>query len=159
MDPALAVLFWSSFIGFIVFSPTGLVGVAERLSAPFRRREIKAAAMATRRTAEGLSLPQTLLRGGENKSLVLSARNLDKNFGGIHAVRGFDLSVLDKTLHALIGPNGAGKTTAFNVLSGLYRPDAGSVDLEGKSIGDSGRKISRGPALAVRFRSPICLPA
>ena len=123
------------FIGFIVFSPTGLVGVAERLSAPFRRREIKAAAMATRRTAEGLSLPQTLLRGGENKSLVLSARNLDKSFGGIHAVRGFDLSVLDKTLHALIGPNGAGKTTAFNVLSGLYRPDAGSVDLEGKSIG------------------------
>jgi branched-chain amino acid transport system ATP-binding protein/branched-chain amino acid transport system permease protein len=123
------------FIGFIVFSPTGLVGVAERLLAPFRRREIKAAAMATRRTAEGLSLPQTLLRGRDNKCLVLSARNLYKSFGGIHAVRGFDLSVLDKTLHALIGPNGAGKTTAFNVLSGLYRPDAGSVDLEGKSIG------------------------
>jgi len=37
-------------------------------------------------------------------------------------------------LHALIGPNGAGKTTAFNVLSGLYAPDAGSVELEGKSI-------------------------
>ena len=123
------------FIGFIVFSPTGLVGVAERLLAPFRRREIKAAAMAARRTAEGLSLPQTLLRGRDNKSLVLSARNLDKSFGGIHAVRGFELSVLDKTLHALIGPNGAGKTTAFNVLSGLYQPDAGSVDLEGKSIG------------------------
>ena len=123
------------FIGFIVFSPTGLIGVAERLLAPFRRREIKAAAMAARRTAEGLSLPQTLLRGRDNKSLVLSARNLDKSFGGIHAVRGFELSVLDKTLHALIGPNGAGKTTAFNVLSGLYQPDAGSVDLEGKSIG------------------------
>ena len=123
------------FIGFIVFSPTGLVGVAERLLAPFRRREIKAAAMAARRTAEGLSLPQTLLRGRDNKSLVLSARNLDKSFGGIHAVRGFELSVLDKTLHALIGPNGAGKTTAFNVLSGLYQPDAGSVDLEGRSIG------------------------
>jgi branched-chain amino acid transport system ATP-binding protein/branched-chain amino acid transport system permease protein len=123
------------FIGFIVFSPTGLVGVAERLLAPFRKREIKAAAMAGRRTAEALSLPRTLLRAHDNDRLALSARNLDKSFGGIHAVRGFDLSVRDKTLHALIGPNGAGKTTAFNVLSGLYRPDKGSVELEGKAIG------------------------
>ena len=123
------------FIGFIVFSPTGLVGVAERLLAPIRRREIKAAAMAARRTAEASSLPRSLLQGGDNNRLGLSARSLDKSFGGIHAVRGFDLSVHDKTLHALIGPNGAGKTTAFNVLSGLYRPDGGSVELEGKSIG------------------------
>ena len=123
------------FIGFIVFSPTGLVGVAERLLAPIRRREIKAAAMAARRTAEASSLPRSLLQGGDNNRLALSARSLDKSFGGIHAVRGFDLSVHDKTLHALIGPNGAGKTTAFNVLSGLYRPDGGSVELEGKSIG------------------------
>jgi ABC-type branched-subunit amino acid transport system ATPase component/ABC-type branched-subunit amino acid transport system permease subunit len=122
------------FIGFVVFSPTGLVGVAERLLAPLRRREIKAAAMAGRRTAEDLSLPQNLLRAHAHNSLVLSARNLEKSFGGIHAVRGFDLSVRDRTLHALIGPNGAGKTTAFNVLSGLYAPDAGSVELEGKSI-------------------------
>ncbi|HET9685934.1 MAG TPA: ATP-binding cassette domain-containing protein, partial [Pseudolabrys sp.] len=122
------------FIGFVVFSPTGLVGVAERLLAPLRRREIKAAAMAGRRTAEDLTLPQNLLRAHEHNSLVLSARNLEKSFGGIHAVRGFDLSVRDRTLHALIGPNGAGKTTAFNVLSGLYAPDAGSVELEGKSI-------------------------
>jgi branched-chain amino acid transport system ATP-binding protein/branched-chain amino acid transport system permease protein len=122
------------FIGFVVFSPTGLVGVAERLLAPLRRREIKAAAMAGRRTAEDLTLPQNLLRAHDHNNLVLSARNLEKSFGGIHAVRGFDLSVRDRTLHALIGPNGAGKTTAFNVLSGLYAPDAGSVELEGKSI-------------------------
>jgi branched-chain amino acid transport system ATP-binding protein/branched-chain amino acid transport system permease protein len=122
------------FIGFVVFSPTGLVGVAERLLAPLRRREIKAAAMAGRRTAQDLSLPQNLLRAHDHSSLVLSARNLEKSFGGIHAVRGFDLSVRDRTLHALIGPNGAGKTTAFNVLSGLFAPDAGSVELEGKSI-------------------------
>ena len=123
------------FIGFIVFSPTGLVGVAERLLAPIRRREIKAAAMSARRTAEASSLPRSLLQGGDHNRLALSARSLDKSFGGIHAVRGFDLSVHEKTLHALIGPNGAGKTTAFNVLSGLYRPDGGSVELEGKAIG------------------------
>src|SRR5215510_1954056 len=123
------------FIGFVVFSPTGLVGVGERLLAPIRKRKITAAAMAGRKTADVLSLPPSLLRANENDRLALSARNLEKSFGGIHAVRGFDLSVCDKTLHALIGPNGAGKTTAFNVLSGLYAPDTGSVELEGKSIG------------------------
>jgi ABC-type branched-subunit amino acid transport system ATPase component/ABC-type branched-subunit amino acid transport system permease subunit len=122
------------FIGFIVFSPTGLVGVAGRLLAPFRARVTEAAAMAGRSTAEVLSLPRTLLRADDGGRLVLAARNLDKSFGGIHAVQGFNLSVRDRTLHALIGPNGAGKTTAFNVLSGLYRPERGVVELEGKSI-------------------------
>src|SRR5437016_5185191 len=102
------------FIGFIVFSPTGLVGVVERLCAPFRARVTEAAAMAGRRSTEVLSLPRTLLRAKDGDSFVLTARNLDKSFGGIHAVRNLNLSVRDHTLHALIGPNGAGKTTAFN---------------------------------------------
>src|SRR5262249_41629380 len=87
-----------------------------------------------RKIADVLALPRTLLRTHVSDPVVLSARNLEKSFGGIHAVRGFDLSVRERTLHALIGPNGAGKTTAFNVLSGLYAPDAGSVELEAKSI-------------------------
>ena len=122
------------FIGFIVFSPTGLVGVAGRLLAPFRAPAIEPAAMAGRRTAEVSPLPQALVQAIDGGRLVLAARDLDKSFGGIHAVRGFDLSVRDRTLHALIGPNGAGKTTAFNVLSGLYQPERGTVELEGKSI-------------------------
>src|SRR5207253_7345074 len=70
------------FIGFIVFSPTGLVGVVERLFAPFRVRVTEAAAMAGRRSAEVLPLPRTLLRAKEGDSFVLTARNLDKSFGG-----------------------------------------------------------------------------
>ena len=122
------------FIGFIVFSPTGLVGVAGRLLAPFRAPAIEPAAMAGRRTAEVSPLPRALVRAIDGGRLVLAARDLDKSFGGIHAVRGFDLSVRDRTLHALIGPNGAGKTTAFNVLSGLYQPERGTVELEGESV-------------------------
>src|SRR3954470_16733988 len=108
------------FVGFIMFSPTGLVGVAQRLIAPFRKPAIEPAAMTGRRAAEVSPLPRALVRAIDGGRLVLAARDLDKSFGGIHAVRGFDLSVRDRTLHALIGPNGAGKTTAFNVLSGLY---------------------------------------
>ena len=65
---------------------------------------------------------------------MLLARDLDKSFGGIHAVRDFNLSVKDRCLHALIGPNGAGKTTAFNLLSGFYQPERGTIELDGKSI-------------------------
>jgi branched-chain amino acid transport system ATP-binding protein len=122
------------FIGFIVFSPTGLVGVAGRLLAPFRAPAIEPAAMASRRTAEISPLPRALVRAIDGGRLVLAARDLDKSFGGIHAVRSFELSVRDRTLHALIGPNGAGKTSAFNVLSGLYRPERGTIELDGKSI-------------------------
>jgi branched-chain amino acid transport system ATP-binding protein len=129
-------LFWFGvlFVGFIVFSPTGLVGVAGRLIAPFRARVIAAAAMADRRVAEPLPLPQTLRRSRHADGPVLVARGLAKNFGGIRAVRSIDLEVRDRTLHALIGPNGAGKTTAFNLVSGLFAPDGGTVELEGRSI-------------------------
>src|SRR6476660_3184735 len=122
------------FVGFIVFSPTGLVGVAGRIMAPFRRRTIEAAAMAGRRITQDAELPQVYRRSAASEAPVLAARDLVKRFGGIHAVDGIDLSVRDKTLHALIGPNGAGKTTAFNLVSGLFPPDAGTIELEGRSI-------------------------
>ena len=122
------------FVGFIVFSPSGLVGVAERLIAPFRKRIALSPAMAGRTLPENTALPQTLRRppGGEGPALVV--RDLSKRFGGIHAVDGVSFTVRDRTLHALIGPNGAGKTTAFNLVSGLYMPDGGTIELEGRPI-------------------------
>ena len=54
---------------------------------------------------------------------------------GIKAVQDTSFCVKDRSLHALIGPNGAGKTTAFNVISGMYTPDAGKVVLEERSVG------------------------
>jgi branched-chain amino acid transport system ATP-binding protein len=122
------------FVGFIVFSPTGLVGVVGRLIAPFRTRLIEAAAMAGRSTANETALPQIYRRSAPTAVQVLVAKGLIKQFGGIHAVDGVTFAVKDRTLHALIGPNGAGKTTAFNLLSGLYPPDQGAIELEGRSI-------------------------
>src|SRR5207244_5362454 len=95
---------------------------------------IEAAAMAGRRITQGAELPQVYRRSAASEAPVLAARGLVKRFGGIHAVDGIDLTVTDRTLHALIGPNGAGKTTAFNLLSGLFPPDGGTIVLDNRSI-------------------------
>ena len=128
-------LFWLGliFVGFVVFSPTGLVGVGERLLAPFRKKVVEDAAMAARKV-EALPLPEFLRPASHVAGPVLAARQIVKSFGGIKAVQGVDISIADRTLHALIGPNGAGKTTAFNLLSGMYPPDDGAVTLLGESI-------------------------
>src|SRR5207244_2607777 len=95
---------------------------------------IEAAAMAGRRITQGAELPQVYRRSAASEAPVLAARGLVKRFGGIHAVDGIDLTVTDRTLHALIGPHGAGKTTAFNLVSGLFPPDNGTIELAGRSI-------------------------
>ncbi len=138
-------LFWLGliFVAFVVFSPTGLVGVWERLTAPFRKRVVEDAAMAARKI-EALPLPDFLRPAAHVDGAVLAADNIAKSFGGIRAVQGVDIAVADRTLHALIGPNGAGKTTAFNLLSGMFAPDAGKVELLGQPIaGRSPEAIAR----------------
>jgi ABC-type branched-subunit amino acid transport system ATPase component/ABC-type branched-subunit amino acid transport system permease subunit len=122
------------FVGFIVFSPTGLVGVAERLAAPFRKREVEAAAMAGREISQNAPLPAALAARKAPEGPVLIARELAKSFGGIRAVANADIVVQDRTLHALIGPNGAGKTTAFNLVSGMFPPDAGFITVAGTPV-------------------------
>ncbi len=121
------------FVGFILFSPTGLVGVAQRILAPFRPKVTEEAAMAARRLSDD-PLPRFLTPAAHVDGVVLEARDIAKSFGALKAVQGVDIKVRDRSLHALIGPNGAGKTTAFNLISGLYTPDEGDVLLEGRSV-------------------------
>jgi len=65
---------------------------------------------------------------------MLEIRGLTKHFGGIRAVDGVDLHLGQGELVGLIGPNGSGKTTVFNLVTGIYRPDAGSVTLKGENL-------------------------
>ncbi|HKS64363.1 MAG TPA: ATP-binding cassette domain-containing protein, partial [Xanthobacteraceae bacterium] len=122
------------FVGFIVFSPTGLVGVAEQLLKPFRKRVDEAAAMSAREVSADAPLPDALANRKGSDGPVLIARELAKSFGGIRAVAGADIVVENRSLHALIGPNGAGKTTAFNLVSGMFPPDAGFVTVANQSV-------------------------
>ncbi|MEK6778057.1 MAG: ABC transporter ATP-binding protein, partial [Candidatus Deferrimicrobiota bacterium] len=69
---------------------------------------------------------------------------MTKNFGGIKALNGVDLRLRKGELAGLIGPNGSGKTTVFNVITGIYRPDRGTVTMETKRIaGLAPHRISR----------------
>jgi ABC-type branched-subunit amino acid transport system ATPase component/ABC-type branched-subunit amino acid transport system permease subunit len=152
LGPALGVLFyilfrelfsiWTSnwllwfglvFVGFVLYSPGGLVGIWGTLKRRWRPLPENAAAMSKRKIYEGLPLP-AFLRLGTRQGTVLEVNAVSKHFGGIQAVAGASISIDAGQVHALIGPNGAGKTTLFNLASGLFQPDHGSVRLEGREI-------------------------
>ncbi len=65
---------------------------------------------------------------------LLELVGVDKSFGGLNVIHSLDLAVEEGEIVSVIGPNGAGKTTLFNVITGVYRPDAGEILLDGKSI-------------------------
>ena len=69
-----------------------------------------------------------------NTPVVLKTQGLTKRFGGLTAVGEMDLTVRKGEICSLIGPNGAGKTTFFNVVTGIYKPDAGCVIFNGEAI-------------------------
>ena len=65
---------------------------------------------------------------------LLEVKNLGISFGGLRAVNAFDIEIEKGQLYGLIGPNGAGKTTIFNLLTGVYKPDEGIIQLDGENI-------------------------
>ncbi|HEY4620174.1 MAG TPA: ABC transporter ATP-binding protein [Gaiellaceae bacterium] len=65
---------------------------------------------------------------------LLAVRDVTLRFGGIVALDGVSFDVQQGQISGLIGPNGAGKTTAFNVITRLYKPDSGEVELDGDSL-------------------------
>jgi ABC-type branched-subunit amino acid transport system ATPase component len=65
---------------------------------------------------------------------ILRAQGLHKNFGGVKAVSDISFEVRAGSIFAVIGPNGAGKSTLLNLISGVYRPDSGSLSFEGTDL-------------------------
>jgi branched-chain amino acid transport system ATP-binding protein len=66
---------------------------------------------------------------------LLQVRGLTQRFGGLTAVDSVDLDVQSGQIFSIIGPNGAGKTTVFNVITGIYKPTAGTIVFNGQSVG------------------------
>jgi len=121
------------FVGFVLFSPSGLVGIWTTLRRRWRPPPEEAAAMSKRKIYQGLPLP-AFLTPAPRQGTPLAVEGVSKHFGGIRAVTDASLSVQPAQIHALIGPNGAGKTTLFNVVSGMFPPSQGAVRLYGERI-------------------------
>jgi branched-chain amino acid transport system ATP-binding protein len=65
---------------------------------------------------------------------LLETQSVQKRFGGLLAVNEVSLTVDERSIVSVIGPNGAGKTTFFNIVTGIYQPDGGSITLNGRSL-------------------------
>lgn len=80
--------------------------------------------------------------------VLFRADGLHKSFGGVHAVRNISLQVLPGSVFAIIGPNGAGKSTLLNLISGVHRPDSGTMTLDNVAIADMAahRRVRHGLA-------------
>jgi ABC-type branched-subunit amino acid transport system ATPase component len=67
-------------------------------------------------------------------AVLLELMDLDKSFGGLRVIADLDLVVKEHEIVSVIGPNGAGKTTLFNLITGIYRPDSGEIQLDGRNL-------------------------
>jgi branched-chain amino acid transport system ATP-binding protein len=67
---------------------------------------------------------------------LLELTEVTKSFGGIKAVTGVTFAVAERSIFGLIGPNGAGKTTVFNLVTGVYRPEGGTIRFSGTDLAD-----------------------
>jgi branched-chain amino acid transport system ATP-binding protein len=84
---------------------------------------------------------------------LLQLNDVGKVFGGLQALRGVTFNVADQQIFGLIGPNGAGKSTLFNVITGVYRPDAGSVVFNGQDISGLKPAVIAGRGIGRTFQN------
>jgi branched-chain amino acid transport system permease protein len=96
---------------------------------------------------------------GEPRLLVVEAREVSVRFGGVVALDGVSLAVPEGGSVGLIGPNGAGKTTLFGAISGLLRPDGGSVYLHGSDVTTLSVQARARLGLGRTFQRPEIFPA
>ena len=94
------------------------------------------------------------MQGGDTVTVVLETAGLMKSFGGVQVIDDLSIKLNDGEALGIVGPNGAGKTTLFNLITGVYRPDAGRVTFNGKDITHCRGKTAAARVSAGRSRSP-----
>ncbi len=144
--------------------PNGIIGlfshpamIDRRMIDDLRRTAASTGAERAREFLDSLRIDRVRDNGRWPRPALLQAVGISKNFDGVKALAGVDLHVAPGTIHGLIGPNGSGKTTLLNVISGILRPEAGSVRFgEHQICGMPPHQIAR-LGIARTFQHPMLL--
>jgi branched-chain amino acid transport system permease protein len=129
-------------VAVVVFAPAGLVGVPRRLADLYRRRRRRTGPSAALEPFRPLPpAASSGTAGAEPGEALLEVSSLVRRFRGVTALDDVSLTVRAGEILGIVGPNGSGKTTLFNVISGFYRPSAGTIRLSGRVI--SGARPNR----------------
>ncbi|MEU0482137.1 ATP-binding cassette domain-containing protein, partial [Streptosporangium sp. NPDC006013] len=145
------LIYGAALLVLMVYAPQGIAGAWEKLRA--RRR-----AGGGPSDVPGTDVPVEV-GPPRGEPLGVELAGVRKSFGGVHALRGIDLTIEPGTVHAIVGPNGSGKTTLLNVITRLLRQDEGRVLLgtEDVSRATAERLARRGVARV--FQTPRLLGA
>src|ERR1700749_4481342 len=83
---------------------------------------------------------------------LLLVRNIEKSFPGVRALSGVSFDVAPGEVHALLGENGAGKSTLIKIISGVYQPDAGAIDVDGRPLRLDSPDVARRAGIATIYQ-------
>ncbi len=93
-----------------------------------------------------------------SNKVILSLHDIEKSFGGIHALSGVSFDLREGEVHALVGENGAGKSTLIKIVSGAYYPDKGTIYIGGKAYDSLSPSLSRKLGVGVVYQEFNILP-
>ncbi len=133
-------IFGLMILGVVYYLPDGITGYFKSLVRLWKPEWLHEHAVVTERGDEAHTWSHPDHKPQLGKPLI-QAQGVVMQFGGLKALNNVDLAITQGTIHGLIGPNGSGKSTMMNVLTGIYRPTAGSVTFDGENI--AGRAPSR----------------
>jgi rhamnose transport system ATP-binding protein len=101
---------------------------------------------------------QSAVADSDSDRDLLRLAGVRKSYGGVHALRGIDFTVAGGEVHALVGENGAGKSTLIRIIAGAETPDAGSIELGGKPLGNGSTAAALDAGIATVYQEPQLFP-
>ena len=90
--------------------------------------------------------------------MLIEARGISKQFGGVEVLSDVDLDLHAGEIHALLGENGAGKSTFAKILAGVHRPTSGTLRLNGESVRISSPMAAQKLGIALIHQEPVSFP-
>ena len=96
--------------------------------------------------------------GEATDGALVSVVDVSKRFGSTHALRGVSLDLRPGEIHALVGENGAGKSTLIKVMTGLYRPDSGHIEVAGEPVELRSPADAQALGIACIYQEPLVFP-